>query len=184
MDNIEYWRDFQHGDDKAFSKLYDLLWKDLFCFAARMLQDKEVACDIVQEVFTKLWENRHNLQNVEKIKPYLYKWARNSVLNHFREQTIQEKHLEAFKIAFEKVTVENTLQEVIGKDMKNHIQRSMEQLPEKMREVFYLKIFEQLTVKEIAELLKISEQTVRNQISLATQKLKHIIVYLLLFLLK
>ncbi len=181
MDSNLFWQNFQKGDNDAFSKLYDLLWEDLFCYTARLLQDKEIASDIVQEVFTKLWENRHQAKNIDNIKSYLYKSARNSTLNSIREYNIKEKHLAAFQMILNAEGVDSTMQEILGKDMKTHIQRSIETLPERMREVFYLKVFEQLSVKEIAERMHLSEQTVRNQMSLATQRLKHVFVALLVF---
>ncbi len=184
MGETDIFSNFIKGDDKSFSSLYDLYWKDLFGYAARIMQDKDLAADVVQEVFARLWENRKDLKDIDAIKPYLYKWARNSALNQFREQNIQEKHLEAFQSLFERNGVENTLQEVLDADMRNHIKQSMERLPEKMREIFYLKIFEQLTVKEIAEKLMISEQTVRNQINMASQRMKHIIACVLVLLIK
>lgn len=184
MDENKHWNDFQKGDTAAFTTLYDLLWEELFCYTARLMQDKDIAADIVQEIFTKLWENKEQIQNIEQIKSYLYKTSRNSALNHIREQNIREKHLTALSNILEIDGVENTMQDILGTDMKNHILRSIESLPARMREIFYLKVFEQMSVKEIAERLNLSEQTVRNQVNMATQKLKHVFPFIILFLLQ
>jgi RNA polymerase sigma-70 factor (family 1) len=184
MDELsDYWERVKTGDDKAFAQLFNLLWKEMFGYAARLMQDNTEAQDIVQELFTQLWEKRESLSTVDKIKPYLYQWMRHSILNRIQEQGIRKKHLEAFRYTVEETT-DTTFSLLVENDLQQQILKSINSLPDRMREVFWLSRMEHLSVSEIASKLNISEQTVRNQINIAVNRIKTVITYVVLLILQ
>jgi RNA polymerase sigma-70 factor (family 1) len=183
MDERDYWTRLKNGDDKAFEQLFKCLWKELYEYVARLMQSKAEAQDIVQEIFAQVWEKRFELSEVEKVRPYLYRWARHSVLNRLQAHNIHIKHLEAFRLTLEK-SQDTTSQYIMESDTRDTILQIIDRLPDRMREVFFLSRIEHLSVDEIASRLNLSEQTVRNQINLAVKRLKTVITCLLMYLLQ
>lgn len=184
MDRIAlyHWRQLRQGDEQAFKSLFELLWKDLYSYAARLMQSRDEAHDIVQELFIRLWENRYQLSEVENIKPYLYQSVRNMVLNRIKISQIRDQHLEAFK-GMTPINANTTEDMVLGAEAHTNLMKSLDLLPERMREIFYLNRIEQVPVSAIATQLNLSEQTVRNQINLALKRLRDLpfILFLLFF---
>lgn len=172
---LYHWRQLRQGDEQAFKSLFELLWKDLYVYAARLMQSREEAHDIVQELFIKLWENRYQLAEVDAIKPYLYQSVRNMVLNRIKVSQIREKHLEAFKEILP-IAGNTTEDMVLGAEAHANLMKSLELLPDRMREIFYLNRIDHVPVSTIADQLNLSEQTVRNQINLALKRLKGVTV--------
>jgi RNA polymerase sigma-70 factor (ECF subfamily) len=172
-----HWRQLRQGDEQAFKSLFELLWKDLYVYAARLMQSRDEAHDIVQELFIQLWENRYQLAEVDSVKPYLYRSIRNMVLNRIKVSQIRDKHLEAFKDILP--TTGNTTEEmVLGAEAHTNLMKSLELLPERMREIFYMNRIDHVPVSTIADQLNLSEQTVRNQINLASKRLKELTIML------
>lgn len=154
------------GNELAFAHFYDKHWDALFISAYKVLKDKEVCKDIVQEVFLTVWE-KPNLGKVQNIKAYLHQTVRFKVLMALRKDKISEKHLETIQ-----ELVANTTEEQLDlKELSENIERSIDSLPEKCRNVFRLSRIEHLTNQEIADKLGISIRTVETHISNA---LKHI----------
>ncbi|GLB52548.1 DNA-directed RNA polymerase sigma-70 factor [Neptunitalea chrysea] len=160
------------SDEKAFRKLFNLLWEPLYYYAFSLLQEESLAKDMVQDVWIDFWERRKDIQN-DNIKAYLYKAVRFRVLKELRNIKFSESHLEALK----ELHIENALEtddsDIITLDeTKQLIEKKMEVLPEKCKEVFKLSRIDGLKNKEIAEELGISESTVENHITKAFKLLK------------
>lgn len=165
------WLNVRNGDRDAFAVIYKYYWRPLYSSAYRLLQDKSAAADLVQELFIKLWEKHAGLPEVNNIEGYLFTWLRGLVLNYLRSYRIREKHLEAFEHLILR-TDETLLNNINEKDARSQVLESIDKLPEKMREVFYMSRIEHLPVADIAHKLNISEQTVRNHISTAVKRIR------------
>lgn len=152
--------------------------------AYRVLEDREVCRDILQDVFTDLWLRRHTTF-IENIGAYLKIAVRNKVFKQLRKGYISQKHLNSLdKIIF----VDATEEMVNYNQVKELYERSVAELPERCRKVFIMSRTENLSVKEIAALLDISPKTVENHISKALSHLRNsfgesLILFIVLFLL-
>lgn len=154
------------GNELAFAHFYDKYWDALFISAYKVLKDEEVCKDIVQEVFLTIWE-KSNLGKVQNIKAYLHQTVKFKTLMVLRKDKISEKHLKTMQ----ELLVNTTEEQLDFKELNENIERSIEALPEKCRNVFRLSRMEHLTNQEIADKLGISIRTVETHISNA---LKHI----------
>lgn len=157
-------------DFNNFQNLYDLYYESLCEYLNFFTKDIHIIEDTVQEVFMYLWENREVVE-INHVKTYLFRSARNKMLNHFRDQKIKSVFLENW--------FENQLENIREqKDAFNTeqllsaIQKSIDALPPKCRELFILSKFEGLTYKQIAELKEVSIKTVENQMGIALKKIR------------
>jgi RNA polymerase sigma-70 factor (ECF subfamily) len=178
------------GDQAAFNAIYDRHCPPLYRTALRILEDEEAAKDVVQEVFISLYERvkrvRFTVQDSKfKVHPeelgakseagailnlqaYLFQTAKYQCFMHLRAGRISEKHLNRMNA----VMVSNEVEEQLhAQELQQLVDRSLANLPEKCREVFYLSRFESLSNKKIAERLNISHKTVENQITKALKML-------------
>ncbi|HWW41612.1 RNA polymerase sigma-70 factor [Pedobacter sp.] len=173
------------GDHEAFVEIYNRFKAPLYVHAYNKLRNTEEAKDTIQELFTKLWNNRESLTLTHDLISYLYASVRNRV---FRQ--IERKGLESGYISSIQDTIQNgynfTDHQVREKQLSAIIEKEIEALPAKMKEVFVLSRKMNLSHKEIAEHLGIAEPTVKKQVNNALKILRvklGIFVYLI-FLLK
>jgi RNA polymerase sigma-70 factor (ECF subfamily) len=152
-----------NGD--AFKVLYHRYIDLLYRTAYKRLQSRAAADDAVQEVFVNFYERRHRIDIQQPVKPYLLASLKNRILNEFRNRLIHEAH--HANIAATQTTY-NTIQPAIdGKALEIRFHQTLDQMPEKCREVFELSRFESLPNKSIAERLGISVNTVEKHIGKA-----------------
>jgi RNA polymerase sigma-70 factor (family 1) len=155
------------GDQAAFNAIYERHCEVLYRTALRILDDQEVAKDVVQEAFISLYE-RSKTSSILNLQAYLFQTVKYQCFMHLRAGRISEKHLNRMNA----VIVTNELEEQLNaQELQQVLDRSLANLPEKCREVFYLSRFESLSNKKIAERLNISHKTVENQITKALKML-------------
>ena len=157
----------------AFTALYKQYWKQVYNFSRLYLTRADAAEEVVQEVFIKVWETREFLREDD----------------HFKGLLIFNRHRKNVNEDFYKVTVLAALEEpydveeeIDAHNLQEYIDRLIDELPPRRREIFNLSRKEQKSYKEIALLLNISEKTVENQIGEALKYLKKNITLLLLFI--
>lgn len=160
----------KQGNQRAFEKLFDLYADRVFSFAQKLVKRKEIAEEIVQDVFLTLWKNHEQLDVSSNFTSYLFTITKNKSLNSIRKQVnINRLKAEAPK---KSATTQNPEKQLIHKELKQEIQRAIEQLPPRQKQAFYLSRTEGKSYKEISEELEISVQTVKNQISSSLQFLR------------
>jgi len=159
------------GDESALSLLYDLYWEQLFISAYNMVKNREVCEDILQELFISIWNKRDRLVINTSIRSYLYSATLYKVYDHFRKNSkvIKVELLENFDKRIQSATPESKL---MHQELVDHINSSIEELPDKCKQVFKLSREEQLSHKEIADKLNISTKTVEAHITKALKHLK------------
>jgi RNA polymerase sigma-70 factor (family 1) len=159
------------GDAVAFHQLYHLHKKDVFNLVHMRLADIEDAKDVVQDIFIDLWLKKEALLAIRDLKPYLYVLARNQVITAYRRKNVQ---LRNESLLFEGLnTLDHSAEDnAIAKELYAQINEIVEQLPETTRQCYHLSKNEGKRNGEIANLLNISEKTVRNNLSEALKRLK------------
>jgi len=155
----------------AFDELYDRHWEMLYDIACKKLGDKEDAKDIVHDVFLLLWNNRDSLNIYKSLSGFLFITLKNKIIDKHRLSINRlKKHTE---IASTTEVQQNTIyDQVYYNELNNFLNQQIDQLPEKMREIYRLSREENLSIEEIADRLSISSQTVKNQITMALKRLR------------
>lgn len=182
------------GDINAIRFLYKDYYIPLCVYARHFTGEKEIAEEVVQDVFIKLWENRylHNIQG--SIKSYLFISVRNQSLNHLKHLQVvrrfNEYYTQLLKDAqdYYLISQETGDSLMIAKELKERILKEVELLPDQCRKILKMSRFEGLKHQEIADNLGITINTVHRQTSIALNKLrlalKNFLTILVLLLLR
>ncbi|WP_276088244.1 RNA polymerase sigma-70 factor [Pedobacter sp. JY14-1] len=162
----------QAGDRLAFTEIFNRYSPLLYKHTYNKLRNAEEAEDIVQEIFARLW-SKHGEIDVQMLNltAYLYTTARNAVFDLLRHKT----HVDAYATAYTRFAEETYVETdalVRERQFAAIIEAEIAALPPKMREVFNLRRLENLSNKEIAERLGLSEHTVKDQMKKAIRTLK------------
>lgn len=171
------------GSEQAFAELYKAYYAYLNAVAIYYLQDKEVAQEVVDDVFLNVWEKRENL--VFPIHYYLVRSVQNGCLNYIRSQralqTALDGHRDEVLFFLEEhiLSTSTPLEDVELKETEAEIRRVVDNLPVKMRAVFEAYFYDGKSADEIAEEMNLSVNTIRVQIKNALDKLKQSLKHLL-----
>ncbi len=160
---LELIREDSYG---AFDEVFNRYAERLFMYAAKVIKEEDESKDIVQEVLVSLWQRRHNLKTINSLSSYLHGSIRFKGLAYLRANLVRNNYLESLGIFFEEgrdVITEN----LNAAELEKIIQTEIDKLPPRMKEIFMMSRMEQLSHKEIAERLNISDQTVKKQINLS-----------------
>lgn len=150
------------GSILAFNTLFREYNNRLYNFAYRYLRSKEEAEELVQEVFTIVWEKRTNLKKELSFKSFLFTISFNIIKKHFRSRTYLSEYYKGMKNIY---TDEQTSQQITYNSFYQLVNELVSKLPERRKEIFIKSRFEGLSIKEIANKLGISHKTVENQLS-------------------
>ncbi|WP_313157400.1 RNA polymerase sigma factor [Sphingobacterium multivorum] len=166
------------NDTYAYKVLYDRMFFVLLSHALRKLVSKEDAQDLTQDLFMNLWNKRAQIIIEGKVINFLFVSLRNSIINHYvktKKQNERQELFYYFKAHFE-ATTERTIHK---NELEKIIQNEIDALPLKMKQIYLLSRHHELTHKEIANLMSISELTVKKQVANALKILKKKINYTL-----
>lgn len=171
LEEHNLWGTIQKGNVRAFEQLFHLYWESLYHNVYWRICDESIAKDIVQELFSHLWEKREQISINETVEGYLRIMARNKVLNYFKSEAIRKKHMGAAGYRPEESV--NTTEEILAlKEVNSQYQGAIARLPEKMRQIYLLSAEEGRSIEEIARQLTLAPQTVKNQLTAAAKKIR------------
>ncbi|HEY6899806.1 MAG TPA: RNA polymerase sigma-70 factor [Puia sp.] len=161
--------------EQLFNELFREYEHSLYLFALKMLKSETAAKDIIQDVFLKLWLIRDQLSEIKNISSFLYRLTENKVIDFLRASASDQKKKEALWFRLKQDSEESAGVSVETKEYHAIIQQAIEQLPPQRRAVYLLSQAEDKPRKEIASLLQISPNTVRNHLAKA---IENIVAYL------
>lgn len=160
-----------HNDQRALEKLYQYFHGKLFRFVRTLVRQAEVAEEIVEDLFVKLWEKRPVLREIENLQVYLYVAARNRSLNYldWKSRDIIS-YVEMYPIDIP-ASPESPDSLLMTKEMSARINQAVDALPARCKLIFKLVREEKMKYREVAEVLDISVRTVDSQMTIAMKKL-------------
>lgn len=160
------------GDEQALEVIFRMYYPGLVGFARRYVKTTEIAEELVQDLFLKLWSRRGSLGEIDSVKTYLFRAARNTALNHLRRRKLEHEWLEKEGTT---ITEERSLEgdeAVTESEVTAAVRAAVDRLPPRCREVFMLSRDGGLTYAEIAKSLGISIKTVETQMGRALKALR------------
>src|SRR5690606_35403092 len=169
------------GEASSADESLHLLFHDLFIsyetqlykLALHLCKDREVARDIVHDVFLKLWEIRSQIHEVQSIESFLFILTRNKIMDHLRKVSSDARLKQAIWEGMQDiVTHEEPPLEV--KEFQDQLRHAIDRLPPQRKAVYLLRD-EGYDYKEIADRLKISRHTVKNHVSAAFRSLRQLL---------
>jgi RNA polymerase sigma-70 factor (ECF subfamily) len=163
------------GDIAAFKTLFDAYFDALYRFALRYLRSPEEAKDLVHDVFLQVWRHRQRIGLERDLRTYLYATARNQALDRLKHRRVEDrfaKKQEGEASSVESTEVPDAQQDLELRELAATIQRAIDSLPPRQREVLRLRWQEHLSYEEIAERLEISAKTVAVHLSRGLRHLR------------
>lgn len=159
------------GDEDAFCELYAAYKNRLLFFAMKFVKSRDFAEDIFQDAFTIIWQSRRFINPDASFSSYLYTIVRNRILNQIRdldkEDTLKE-HILAQAIDY----TDDTKEKILANDLREIINKALEKLTPRQREIFEMSREAQMSHKEIADALGISVNTVQEHISISLRTIR------------
>lgn len=160
------------SDKNAFKELFFSYHDTLFRFVLYKIQDNDIAEDITQETFLRVWNTRHKLKPNKAFFSLIAKISTNLCYDHFRHIEVRKRH-ETLIPRHQNININKPEAEILGSSLEQEIHKIVEHdLPEKCRQVFILSRVENLSNNEISKKLGISIRTVENQIYRAIKILR------------
>jgi len=160
----------RRGDTSAFDAIFRTWYGPLVGTAERMLRDRAVAEELVQDVMLELWRRRETLTSDGSAQAYLFQATRNRVLNHLRHLKIEQRSEP--EVRGESSSTPPADAALAQEELGVAVQRAVQALPDRCREVFELSRVHGLKYAEIAHSLGISVKTVEAQMGKALRTLR------------
>ena len=155
----------------AFQLIYDKYRNRIYQTAIKFLKSPIIAQDIVQDVFMKLWFERHKIEPSKPVEAWLYTVAKNNILNKLRKIANDWKAIDLLSHTILQ-SENNTDQKLTEGEFKQNLESAVSKLPEQQKVVFILSRFEKLTYIQIGEKMGISPLTVKTHLSRALFAIK------------
>lgn len=158
-------------DIERFRELFEDHYRPLTVFAMKYVNGEDMARELVQQVFVRLWEERRSLVIEKCARAFLYQCVKNACINFHRSKHQQLHFTDDFSGL---VLEDDVLERMIATEELEQIYQAIEELPDRCRVIFKLSRLKQLRHSEIAKKLDISIKTVENQIGYALKKLARV----------
>lgn len=163
-------KQLKSSSHKAFAEIYNQYSKRVYAFSIKSLKNNSEAESTVQTIFLRLWEHREELNEELSLIAYLFKLTKNHIININKRKIYKDILIEYLKENSESHIDLN--KNIDYKDILRFVEKSIEELPERRKEIFLLNRNDGLTYREIAQKLDISENTVDTQIRNALNLLR------------
>ncbi|MCR9228440.1 MAG: RNA polymerase sigma-70 factor [Flavobacteriaceae bacterium] len=158
------------GDKKIFEQLYSSYYQKLCSFLLSYCHDRTIIEDVVQDVFLNLWAKRRDISIRTSLNAFLYKSAHNKLMDKYRHLKLKNEMLSSYYNTAVMLAVENDNE--TSKRRLVLLNKCMEELPERCREVFTSGKVRGLDYREISEEFQISIKTVEGHFARAYRLLK------------
>jgi len=160
------------GDETAFTQIYLHFGKRLILFGTSIVRSREIAEELVEDVFVKLWGNRHHITGIDNLTVYLYVAVKNKALNKLSQKASE---LIAAPFDYLDTSIDEFADDpydlLITAEMMGRMQTVIEALPPRCKMIFKLIREDGLKYKEVAEILNISVNTIDVQMAIAVKKI-------------
>jgi RNA polymerase sigma factor (sigma-70 family) len=178
MDEQYRWQQFLEGTQQALADIFLFHHDDLFRYGLKLTGNQEMVKDCIQDLFLKLWKNRHNLQMVHSVKPYLFKSLRNHLVDSAELQRpdlpISDEMEGQLQIIYSHEDF--IIHDQVNDEIRQQVIHALNKLSKRQREAIYLRYFEELDFETIANLMDMNLQSVRNTLSRAMMLLRDLML--------
>jgi RNA polymerase sigma factor (sigma-70 family) len=172
--DIEIWNQYLAGDKKAFEYIFNKYVQVLYRYGRMVTSDDELVKDCVQELFTKLFQNRSRMGKTDNIRLYLHTALKNMIINEINRQQLYDNILNT--IEKEEVDYSNAETSIISDENHAEMQKRLDAmklcLTERQREIIHYRFYDNLSIEKIAQLTKTNYQTTANTLQRALKKMR------------
>lgn len=162
----------------SFDELYLAYYPAMLSYARMFLRD-QWAEDVVQDVFFNVWKNRHRISTDDPLYKYLLKAVYNRAINYIWKHKRDKQYRSWYGTQIDQMVFDYydpdknpILVKIYDNDMRQQLRRAVDELPDKRREIFRMRFFENMSNREIGERLGLTVSTVENHMYLALKNLR------------
>jgi RNA polymerase sigma-70 factor, ECF subfamily len=173
-----FWRQIKNGNEHALEKVYKASFRSVVYYATEITGQPQLAEEVVQDVFLKIWQSRSELVIKGSFKAYLFQSVHNHALNAIRQQKTRKESVnlitteKTWQFISDNFKIDdNLIEKIFSDETEAIIEQSIKELPDQCSKVFLMSRFESLKNEEIAAQLGLSENTVKTHIYRALQKI-------------
>ena len=170
--DAELVRRIRAGDERALEVVFRSHYSGMASFVQRFVRSSDLAEELVQDVFLKLWSKREQLAEIETLRTYLFRAARNTALNYLRRVKLERRWAEEQGTESEPPATFAADDETVEQEVAAAVKQAIDRLPPRCREIFLMSRDGGLTYAEIARSLDISVKTVETQMGRALKSLR------------
>ncbi|MFS4457381.1 sigma-70 family RNA polymerase sigma factor [Maribacter sp. 2304DJ31-5] len=167
--------EMERGNEKAFQKLFEMYWQPMHRKAIGIVQKDAIAKDIVQAIWIDLWQKRGD-RKIQNLSAYLFQTVINNCYKYFRDNRFSESQLRIIDTLHIPSVSEMEKQHDL-EETQLTIEKSLNRLSPRSRQIFKLSKMEDASNEEIASRLGISKKSVENQLSLALRIIKKDLIF-------
>jgi RNA polymerase sigma-70 factor (ECF subfamily) len=172
LTDIELWNAFKQGDRIAFTNLFKRYYPVLIQYGSRFCVETDLLEDSVQELFIELWQT-NSLSEIQSVKAYLFKSLKYKIFKLMRRKNHVTELVDdmAFEISHENflINLQDDRQQIF------RIIQAINQLPNRQKEIVYLKLYHQLSYEELSVVMQINYQAARNLFYQAIKSLRKVL---------
>jgi RNA polymerase sigma-70 factor (ECF subfamily) len=168
MNDFQFMEKLAQGDHESFRRLFMQYFPKLKIFIAGFVKSEAIAEELSQDIFVKIWEKRKALTEVQSFNAYIYRMAKNAVLNYFQHEYVKERYIG--QLSPDSAIPADEL--FHAKETELLIQLTVAKMPTQRKKIFELSRKSQLKNEEIARKLHLSKKTVENHLNLALREIR------------
>jgi len=174
QNEVQCWQEFKMGNEGAFIQIYQKYFNVLFNYGYQFIKNEDLVQDCIQDLFIELRKNRKTLADTDSIKKYLFKSLKRKIIYQIKKQeTDQIRNLKANQFEIEFSIEDHIINRQIDEWRAKYIKEALAQLPQRQREAIYYYYYENMSYKEVAEIMQMSQtRSARNLIYKALCNLK------------
>ncbi|HTN19726.1 MAG TPA: sigma-70 family RNA polymerase sigma factor [Pelobium sp.] len=167
------WEQSCSGSQQAFTSLHNMLFPKLFAYAKNIVRDTDVANDLIQDLFMKLWEKKAKIGEIENVQGYFYRSTSSIAFNYLRRQKLAQKIAESNY--FDEVTCsieDYIISQELSDSLRNKMRSAVGRLSFKQKEIIEMSFYESLNYNQIMEVTGLQYQSVVNHVHRAVKVLR------------
>lgn len=171
------WERFVHGDESCFRPIFKIYFDSMYGYGVKLCNRPELVKDCIQELFRTIWERRDELTHIESPNVYLFVSLRRKIIKKQKARRKSDGNLDEVD---ESKFIQFGREEIIIKDevkfqQKKELQRALNQLSDRQKEVIFLHFYNGMSYGEIEQILSINRQSVRNHMYRAMETLRSLL---------
>lgn len=177
-DEDHLWEALRNGSREALDQLFRRFYSPLFDYGVKIISEEEIVKDCIQELFLKLWKRRAALSQAQSVQAYLLFSLRRILMRQISQRTKRYRrnrtYLDDFfsaSFSMEEVVINAEVEE----EQKRELVKALNHLNSRQKETLFLRYYHGFTNAEIADIMDINRQSVRNNLSRAIKSLRSII---------
>jgi RNA polymerase sigma factor (sigma-70 family) len=166
------WVLYKNGNQEALGEIFQTYFQELYFYGLKIIAVPDLVKDIIQELFVKLWDRKESIGEVANVKAYLLVSLRNDLIHTIKNNRLIDSEFSKKTEPFTLSAEDFIINEEDSNELKDRLVTSLNRLSERQREVIVLRFYHNLGFEELAEVMEMNTQSVRNLLFRALQSIR------------